>query len=655
MAQRSTATQTHDLGNGEGGLRGLQEWTQGIASRLRTGRPRTAGTPPTGNMKDRLAVALPRLAVGLTALLLLAAVGLFAFRAAYHDRIYPAITVGDVNVGGLTLDQAQQKLQERATELDTQTVTFTYGGQTWTPTLSELGVSVQVDRALDQAMDLGRTGDVSDRLAFTGDLLRDDQTIPLRSSVDPAKLDAWFDQVDADINQRAVDASIVINGTTAEITQESTGVIVDRDAATDQILTALQQLTPISGDLPTAIEQPQIRAADLEPYYTELSASLQQPITAQFEGSETAIDPTTLTQYLTVTTSYVDGAPKVELSLDTDTLASDLNEQFAAQVNRDPVDATVAWGGDALYATSASVDGVTLKPEDFAAEVRDSFLGSNKRIDIPVIITKPDIDANNLGALGITSQLSTGDSDYANGTAERDTNIEVGISLLNGTLVRPGEDFSFNGAIGEITADKGYKEAGVIVEERIGRDIGGGICQVSTTTFRAALLAGFPMTEWWPHTYRLAGYEADGWGPGFDASILQEGSDPAYWGDFKFTNNTDGWLLVEAWTEYPKAYVRIYGTDDGRTVDISDTTIGDPIKVDEDIEVVDDTLDAGTIEQTEWPQDGVVVSFHRLVTAADGEVMSDRTFTSNYAGRGNVYKVSPDMQGQSPAAGNTGE
>src|SRR5690606_20892140 len=147
----------------------------------------------------------------------------------------------------------------------------------------------------------------------------------------------------------------------------------------------------------------------------------------------------------------------------------------------------------------------------------------------------------------------------------RDENIYVSTRLLNGELVPPGGTFSFNKAIGEITYDKGYQDAAVVVAEEVGRDVGGGVCQVSTTVFRAAILAGMPIVEWHPHTYRLPNYERDSWGPGFDASILQwEGADPSTWADFRFENYTDGWLLVESWPSYPHVVVSIYGTGDGR-------------------------------------------------------------------------------------------
>jgi vancomycin resistance protein YoaR len=602
-------------------------------------------------MADRLKRIAPRIIAGTAAVLLLFAVGLLAFRLAFDDRIYPAVVVGDVNVGGLTVEQAQERLASRAHELESSSITFTYKGQTWSPTLSEIGATIETDTSLAIAQQLGREDDAVSRLRFTGSIIQSDQTVPLRTELNLTQLNAWFDTVDADIGQPAVNARVVVQGTSVSITPDATGIVVDRESAKAQILNVLETLQPVKADLPTVVAQPELRQADLEAEKSDVERVLSKPVRVQFESQSWRIEPNTMTKYLTVDTTSKNGQPDVQLAIDTTALTSMLRETYSGEINRKPVDAKVAWSDEwGLYAYEESIDGVTLKAEDFSSAVAGSFLGDHNRVDIPVHVTKPQIDSNNLAALKIEKRLGRGDSNYEGGTPDRDNNIEVGVSLLNGTLVPPGENFSFNGAIGEITADKGYTEAGVILGERVGRDIGGGICQVSTTVFRAALLAGFPMPEWWPHTYRIPGYERDGWGPGYDASILQLGSNPEQWGDYKFTNTTDGWLLVEAWTSYPYVIVNIYGQDVGWDVSLSEEYVSEPIKDNEDVEVVKDDLPAGTIQQTEWPQDGLEAGYTRKVTNAKGEVLEERYFATSFKGRGNVYEVSPDMQGQSPAS-----
>src|SRR5918992_5446353 len=103
-------------------------------------------------------------------------------------------------------------------------------------------------------------------------------------------------------------------------------------------------------------------------------------------------------------------------------------------------------------------------------------------------------------------------------------------------------------------------------------------------------MAGLPITEWWPHSYQIMQYEHEGWGPGFDASILQPEGDPFGGGDFKFLNPTDSWMLVEAWTTGVHVIVNIYGEDTGYDVRFSETSIGDFITEGENLEIVNDNL-----------------------------------------------------------------
>ncbi|HYJ13182.1 MAG TPA: VanW family protein [Thermomicrobiales bacterium] len=550
---------------------------------------------------QRFRALVPKLVLGLTAVLLLVAIALFAFRALYSDRIYPAVVVGDVNVGGLTPVEANQRLTQRATQLETSTISYSYGDQVWTPTLSEIGASMDLESSLADAEALGRTGDAVQRLSFTSELLQEDQIVPLETSLDRDVLNAWFDKVDQDINQFAVNAAVVVNGSDISISPDADGTIVDREAATAQIMAALTNLEPISAEIPTTVDIPEIRAADLNAVKDEVKIAVSTPIRVMFENQSWLVDGETLAKYASAETILEDGRPVAKLSLDIETLAADLRAEFGPQINRSPVDARVGWQ-DGLVALDPSTTGIELRATAFAEALEASFLSGHERVEVPVVEVRPKIDDENLAALGIIELLGRGDSTFYNGTWARDENINVATSLLNGTLVPPGGIFSFNGAIGEITADKGYQEASVVVAEQVGRDIGGGVCQVSTTVFRAALTAGMPIAEWHPHTFRLPGYEGADWPAGFDASILQWGGDPSAWGDFKFENYSDSWLLVESWVSGQTMTVNIYGTSDGRQVELNS-----------------------------WgPMEGNDAAFTRVVTDSNGEVIAEREFYSDF-------------------------
>ena len=467
MAQRlpATTTTTTDVpsrptGTGVRTPYLLDEMRQAALDRVRSlSHVRMSADEPASGTRgqsdprqeSRFARGVSRFAILLVALLLIGAVGLFLFRMAYSDRIYPAVTVGDVPVGGLTAGEAETRLDQRATEIEGNSLVFSYNGKTWSPTLAELGVDVDIDASLASAHQLGRTGDTSTRLEFTRELLRDDQIVPLRTGINQATLNTWFDKVDADIDDRAIDAGIVIDGTTPKITADSTGIIVDRNHASALIQSTLQQLEFSQIALPTLVEQPAIVAADLRPHTDEIAALVKKPIVVTFGKESWNIDPKDVLDHITVETTMPGGKPDVHIALDIDTLTSYLNERFSSLVNRKPTDAAVGWvAGSGLIATSPSVEGAILKPKTFAEAVNEGFQ-NGKPVPIPVATTKPEIDSNNLEALGIENLISRGDSNFEGGDAARDENIYIGAKLASGTLIRPGEDYSFNGAIGAIT------------------------------------------------------------------------------------------------------------------------------------------------------------------------------------------------------------
>jgi vancomycin resistance protein YoaR len=589
----------------------LRTWSATTAHRLRRSvlpeveseadapdsQPEGEGTPKPSLLRT---VVFRRLVPALMWIVLLLAVGLVVFRVAYADRVYPAVVVGDVPVGGLTVNQAEAKLTERADQLENGTFTFTYKGQVWTPSLSELGVNVMLDESIADARQLGRGGNSTSRLGFVGNILEDDQVVPLQTSVDKRVLNTWFDSVDQDIDNLPVNPQLKVDGTAVQVVPGSDGIVVDREAATAQLLATLDGLEPVSTTMPTMVAHPDFTAEDLGPAEKQVTEALSEPVPVTFEKQNWKVEGKDLGPFVTIEVVLEHGKPAAKLAVDRAGLAAELRSRYSDEINRKPTDAVFGWD-DKLVALEPGTYGAALRSDAFADAVADSFLNGHGSVEIPVVSIAPEVDDTRLDEYGIAELLGGGHSNFAGGAWQRDQNIYVATELLNHTLVAPGETFSFNKAIGEITADKGYEEAEVVVAEQVGRDIGGGVCQVSTTVFRAAINSGMPIDEWHPHTYRLSNYERDGWGPGFDASILQIGPDPDDWADFKFENYTDHWLLVESYASDAHVYVNFYGTSDGRDVDIE-----------------------------AWPIGGNAFGFTRTIYDKTGEVIADRSFESYF-------------------------
>jgi vancomycin resistance protein YoaR len=605
-------------------------------------------------LSSRLILVASRALLSVAALVLLAAAGLYAFRTSYADRVFPSIYVQGTNLGGISYPEATDALQASSESLLAAQVTFTYEGQRWSPTLEELGVSLDITRTLNSAFDVGRERDARDRVASTLDLVNGQRSIPLSLALDVAQFNAWLDKIDADLGQPARDAYLVVEDGKVTMVPDMDGLVVDRERARLLVVTGLETMRPFAGALPTIADAAKIHVTDLEPAKTQIETALSSSIKLMYGKDRWRLTPKDLGQFIVQTANPgVSGPDAVVVSVDRERLAAFLNSLLRDEVNRDPKNAVVAWDlkKQRVKAVENSAVGSRLKPVPLADAVIASLWGDSKSVEIPVAAVQPEVDSSKLDTLGITTKLAVGDSNFDGSDEGRSTNIAVGAYLLNGTLVPPQGEFSFNHSIGEITADLGYVESSVVDGERIGKDIGGGICQVSTTVFRAAFYAGLPITEWHPHRYRLGFYELDGWPPGLDASILQPEGDPFGGGDFKFSNPSDSWLLLESYVDGPRVYVIIYGPDLGYTVNVSEPWYNqESIPPTDDLELVDDELPEGTIQQTEYALSGMEIAYQRTVYDRDGNPLWDRTFATLFYPRGNVFKVSPDMQGLSPAS-----
>lgn len=245
-------------------------------------------------------------------------------------------------------------------------------------------------------------------------------------------------------------------------------------------------------------------------------------------------------------------------------------------------------------------------------------------ITLPIKIIPPKISVDQVNDKGITELIATGTSTYKGSIANRAFNIGHAANKITGILVAPGEEFSFAKTVGDISKLTGYKEAYIISGGRTVLGDGGGVCQVSTTLFRAVVNAGLPITERNPHAYRVSYYEQDR-GPGFDAAVYV----PSV--DLKFKNDTKHYLLIQAIVnpEEQRLTFEIYGTNDGRTVTVSDPVILSTSPPPEPLYQDDPELPNGTVKQVDFAAPGARVYFTRKVEK-DGKLLYDDTFTSTY-------------------------
>lgn len=185
-------------------------------------------------------------------------------------------------------------------------------------------------------------------------------------------------------------------------------------------------------------------------------------------------------------------------------------------------------------------------------------------VEIPLDVTEPELTAEALGKMLFRDELGT-ITTYLYGSSEnRISNVRLACSILSDTVLEPGETFSYNGSLGERTAARGFKSAPAYSGGQVVQEIGGGICQVSSTIYNAALLANLTIADRTCH-YFPVGYLP----PGLDATVSWKIP------DFKFTNSRDYPIRLEIAVSDDGAELTatIYGTDvDGSYVEMTYAT-----------------------------------------------------------------------------------
>lgn len=276
----------------------------------------------------------------------------------------------------------------------------------------------------------------------------------------------------------------------------------------------------------------------------------------------------------------------------------------------------------------ADEKGIELQTEEFMDNFKKQVESiTDKKTHLVVKVTdriiEPEITLAKANKHGIEELIAEGKSDYSHSIPSRIHNVILAASKFNGVLVPKGEEFSFNSVIGDISSSTGYQPAYVIQNGRTVLGDGGGVCQVSTTAFRAALNAGLPITERSAHAYRVSYYENDSQ-PGFDATIYV----PTV--DFKFKNDTPASILImtEVDEENMILTFKFYGKKDDRQVELSPVTIWDVAPAPEPLYEDDPTLAKDQVRQVDYAASGAKAKFTYKVIK--GEEVHEETFTSIY-------------------------
>ncbi len=564
-------------------------------------------------LKKYLHVKIHLLPIILSVTLLLLVI--LTYQVFLADKYYPFTYVGDTNISFLTEGQAIRKLQSSFEQRSSEKLLFD------SYTIDLATSSAKIDYS---TLDL--TSNHTEQL----------KTLFFKLIISPKvslSLDKQLDIIAQSVNKEPQNAQLLFNETTSPegtpssniaIKEGVDGLSLDKSQLEKQISDYL-----LTGEylnlLPVKTIPPVVNTAQVLRAKEALESSQTKPVKLLFASRVWLIDTKQLLTLLDLTSGE-------NLLLDKNKTYVFL-KQIASEIDQDVTEGLFEFnpGTKRVTAFKPSQEGRKLDLDKTYQLITDALTNESRDITLPVSVVKPKIQTSDVNSLGIKELLGHGVSNFAGSIPNRIYNVNLTASKINGVLIPPGEIFSFNQTVGDISAATGFKQAYVIKEGRTVLDDGGGVCQDSTTLFRAVLNAGLPVIKRTAHAYRV-GYYEQGFPPGLDATVFY----PSV--DFQFKNDTPSHILIQAYTSGLTLYVDLYGTSDGRIATLSKPVVTNQTPPPPELRQDDPTLPKGAVKQVDFPAWGARVYFSRTITRGS-ETPIKEDFVSNYKAWQAVYLV----------------
>lgn len=565
---------------------------------------------------------------GMLALLLVLffLIGAAGYQFWHAKRVFSGVNVAGVAVGGQTRALAFARLQQELGAYPLPPVNLNFAGERYAIDPLEVRARVDLLDAVNQAYLVGRSGKIGDRIIVQMQALFGGYTVTPRRIYSTELLREAITDVATQVNREGRAATQV--GVIA--TRAESALVVDQAASMERLTAALER-APAGQPLNVALVVDEFAplpgagplAKPKDAPLFEKPLILRSAAGGAGAAVELALDPAALSAMI-VSTNPVqvdDGRLRAWL------------EQMGGGIDLPARDARLRFntGTGGVSVLQESLVGRTLDVDATAAAVQSALAAGSQQAALVINEVAPAVDSRRIAEMGIRELVVSSSTFFAGSSADRVKNIQVATAKFDGVVIPPDGIFSFNKIVEDVSAANGFEDSLVIWGDRTAVGVGGGVCQVSTTVFRAAYEGGFPIVERYNH-----GYVVDWYGePGLDATIFT----PSV--DFKFRNDTGAYLLIQPYVDSANGVItfNFYGSNPGRQVTISTLQISDVKKPEAPSYTVDESLAPGQQKQVEWQKDGMTVQVQRTIVE-EGTTRTD-TLKSIYTPWRAVYLVAP--------------
>ncbi len=423
---------------------------------------------------------------------------IFTFLNSKNENIISGISIKGIDVSNLSIEEAKETLQKYINENLPENITLVHNEYETSIPLSSLNVSFDIDSAVNQAYETGKSGNIFENGFIALKTRINPIDIELSATLDEEQLRTALNDISSKLPDTVIESGYYIEGNDLIVTKGAEGNVVNVDQMCTYIKSGISNLTLKNRTLDISTVSKQPSAIDIEKIYNEI---YKEPVDAYYTQDPFAVYPS-------------------ENGLD-----------FAISLD---------------------------EAKNMLLEEKDEYV-------IPLQTLYPNVTTNMIGTEAFPDMLSTYSTRYSTSDRDRTTNLQLAASKINGTVLMPGETFSYNQVVGERTIAAGYKEAPIYVSGEVVDGLGGGICQITSTLYNAVLYANLEIVERSNHQFVPSYVKASR-----DATVVYGSI------DFKFKNNRDYPIKLVCSVSGGIAKFDIYGlrTDNEYEVEISSYVTG---------------------------------------------------------------------------------
>jgi len=559
---------------------------------------------------------------------------LVVFEIRHKDKFFPNIDIAGESVSEQTYDEALAHFKEKAEIFEKQGLTLNFesskGIKNIKIPMSAVGVTSDAsveyfslgewEKDLHQAYDFGHGPNILRNLGEQFTLLFGAKKINFSGAVQEEAVNSFLGDEFYNFLKKSEPAGFVLIDNKVAVSKEVIGEKVDEEEVMNVLSFKVSQLDTTPVNFMAYMDTPKITKERLEPHLDNVSNfSKKVDLVFEYKGRKWRVAGTKIMTWFTLD-------DKDSIVVDRAKLETYLAGTVSKAIDSPPKNSRFQMKDGELIEIVAGVPGNALDIDKIVLEIEEIITKTNlesekKIITIPAEIIKvePKITKETIEKYYIKDLVGEIRTSFKGSSADREHNIKIGAGVINGMLIAPGAEFSTVAAIGRVTEKEGYVKETVIKENKTAKEFGGGLCQIATTLFRLALNAGLPISERMNHRFVIHYYDP----PGLDATIY--GPHP----DFRFVNDTGGYLLLQARVEGKEVVMELYGQKDGRYVEISEPYLSNkiPAPPTQYIESLD--IPVGQTKCFEASHDGLTTNVFYTVKYPDGRVY-EKNFKSIY-------------------------